>query len=295
MAVALQSLSDIVRVFFASFIILYAPGCALSYCLFPEKALDRVERVFVSIVASLALSSLIAVTLLKLAGGLTPTNFLLVVLALTGVFALGASWQVADTSLVHSARTLFGHPYHLALPLLFVLLLIAVSGGALFHTPSAADVTEFYILPDEMEEVLEGQWDGAEPLLIPVGIANHTSKTASYRIEAWEGNTKLWERPSVSVPSGTAWHSSISLPRSSLTHATDVRLLLYPDSSTAPADDGCTNMSDRLYIWSISLEMELWWCPSRPGQHDQLSGLSVSSDLDIARPLAELRLRLPEK
>jgi hypothetical protein len=71
--------------------LLLAPGLALSYCLFPRRALDLLERAYLGALSSLSLLTLFGVALLEGKGGLRPWLLASYGLACTAACMVGAA------------------------------------------------------------------------------------------------------------------------------------------------------------------------------------------------------------
>ena len=185
---------------------LLIPGGVLSYALFPKGALDWIERLFIATLTSIILSSLVCFVLLKTSVGLRPLPFLGTIVLL--VCALGA------VALVRQRKEVQGS-YNLAvnvsstvsslrafLPKTLSLLLVGVIASALsffLTTRMPFAITEFYISPDFLAQLQDGDVYSSGRVRLPVEIVNREGKRMKYRVEMWVSGEKVWAEEDIVV------------------------------------------------------------------------------------------------
>lgn len=239
---------SLLRAAIAIIVVLYVPGRALAAWLFPHGSLDAVERSFVAVATSIALSSMTAAVLVVwVPGGLSAYRFLFAIGILTLACSAGAYGRRRNAAGAPGGQDAHGSgssrlitalmnaPKGLALP--FLLLLVAL-GAMLVSRPSLRlpPKTEFYILPSDLDAVLAAQPNTPGELRIPVTIGNLDTRDVSYRIEAWDDEAMVSELRAIEVDSGAKRDVTVELPRPGASEGSVVELRLIDESTPEPAD-----------------------------------------------------------
>jgi uncharacterized membrane protein len=209
----------------AVLLVVILPGYTLSCWLFPRTVLGGAERALLTLTTSIAVSSLVGFSLLRLFGTLKPAAFVFATVCLTLLFGTGALLRASRFSAARSrlAATLgpsvrwslrLQRPY---LPLILVSVCVALALIALLFSlssDSGSAITEFFFAPQFVDRL-----SGTTPpqrgstLDVPLSIVNHDSRPHSYRVEAWaDGQCQLEGLPLVSVPAGATHQQVVSLP-----------------------------------------------------------------------------------
>jgi len=220
--------------------VLYVPGYTLSYWLFPRHTLDNLERVFVALTTSIALSSLVGFSLLRFWGQHQLLRFVLVMTILTIIFSIGGFWRnrsQVSKLFNHSFRPSFLLKFSHYLALLLILLLlvaIAISGAWLVYQPTTTGLIEFYIPPQNLPTLLKNPINPEGLLAIPVRITNQAASAVTCRVEARVDGQKMWELPGIVINTGETWQETITIPWLKSTKPSWVELDLFSNFSNTP-------------------------------------------------------------
>lgn len=238
--------------------VLYVPGYCIFEALLPRpRALDRVERIGISIGASVAVIPILALILDLLPWGLRPWPVVLGEMAVTVLFAAIALWQRTRREAVPEERAPgTGHWWptaslaqltrfeRFAYPAVVVAAVgaLAMLVGMLV-VPSGEDLmTEMYVLGrGGLAEQLPRVVAVGEVVSVTLGIVNRERGARTYRVEAWAtdawnpGAPELLVPPmSVSVARGERleWPMSWQMPYAGPDQSID--LVLFMDGNSQP-------------------------------------------------------------
>jgi uncharacterized membrane protein len=218
----------ILRITVSLFSLLFLPGFALSFVLFPNRnTLEGAGRVAVSAGLSIALLILVGYTL-----NLTPWGIQLgSILAAIGIIVTGASaycgirYRHFLKELLHEARRKIRPQNILALGLVigvvFGLSWLAVAA------PGAEPTTEFFVVDHEVQD---------RHLVLTLSIINYEPAQTTYTLRIRAGDQLLDIAPSVLLASGEQWEETlvIQLPKTSPAGPLRVGILLLRDENTEP-------------------------------------------------------------
>lgn len=220
MNVFLQNVRLILQAFSVLIIVLYIPGCALSYCLFPGRSIDRVERTFISASCSVVISSLIASLLTLVLKDLSRYTFSFTILCVNVVLICVA--VLRNKSMIIKKPRYFlenmyngmislynNHKKHIpfvALVIVFVLIF------TLTHHAHSLDLTEFYLHPGHIDEIINTRLDHRTSIDLPLEIVNHGTDSKIYYIETTVDDKNIWRSNVIIVDAHEKWSSIINVP-----------------------------------------------------------------------------------
>jgi len=195
---------QVLRMASAMLIVMYIPGYVLSFVLFFGGIIDQLERAFISLIASISISTVICFVLLQTSQGLTASRFIVVAVCTTGVlmsillFRLWRQRKKISPSIKGAIRW-----FLIKTSLIGILILITTIslGYALSDKAhNAVDVVEFYMQPNEVVDFLHAREVRAKNYRLPIYIVNHAKNPGTYRIEVWaNGKDKVYESNLISV------------------------------------------------------------------------------------------------
>lgn len=240
---------DASRALLALTFIGFVPGYAVVWAFLPQQrstfTLQRIEVFFLSVLCSIALSTLAAFFLIFLGIELNPRLFILALMPVLILSLLyrairyGArpsgtwKWRAGSTS---SAR--------LGIGVLFALTFLVLVVILPYRSEAALALTEFAVAPQNLETagVIYSQSD--TQLSIPLVITNHNQAAVTYHIDAqFENDTALRRvQSSVAIDSGETWRGFVAVPRPSIP-AAFVDLMLVQNEQP-------TDLSLRLWLTS---------------------------------------------
>lgn len=235
----------------ASFLIICClPGLAASYLLLPSTRLNPLERLFVACCSSIAISSLLAAGLILIHGQINPVNFFVGLLTLIAIFAAAALWRkYLDKLEIHLLSTFspdirrkFTNSRWLLAGLvifsLSFLLVVKISReNDPIKDPSAlvnSSITEFYVSPQVVEQVLESIGTSQGELEIPLEIVNHNPDIREFHIELLNGSEKISEKSEIIVAAGETWRGVLIVPGLISDNSDRIDILLFNTPSQKP-------------------------------------------------------------
>lgn len=235
----------------ASFLIICClPGLAASYLLFPSTRLKPLERVFVACCSSIAISSLLAAGLILIHGQINPVNFFVGLLTLIAIFTAAALWRkYLDKLEIHLLSTFSpdirrkftNSRWLLAGLVIFSLSFLLVVQISRENDPiedrSAlvnSGVTEFYVSPQVVEQVLESIDTSQGEIEIPLEIVNHNPDMTEFRIELFSGSEKISEKTAIIIAAGETWQGVLTAPGLISNNSDHVDILLLNTPSQKP-------------------------------------------------------------
>jgi uncharacterized membrane protein len=215
----------------------------MSYCLFPGRTLDRLERFLVALATSVAISSLVGTILIYVTGNLQPSSFVPLLATLTAAFAVSgyarsrhASGRQSGAKTASFGLSRLGArvgPQHLV-ALLAAVACLAVAGKAAAVSTNqdpSLPLTEFYISPQYLDEMVDAEPDSGGLLQVPVEIANRQGGPMTYRILVLaDGRVPIWEGEQIAVEADHTLrqHLRVPLPDSQGTAYLDLHLIAEP-------------------------------------------------------------------
>ena len=244
MSAELGPLSIFTQHIVSFFFICCLPGLALSYLLFSPARLDKLERLWIAFSSSIALSSLLASGLIIILGQFSPMNFITGILILTIGFASAALWGIYLTkntlrSFISFVVSIKFSKQLLLVAVLFIFLLFA----RLVEFPGTANqvddlsasvpsgITEFYISPGELENILEDSIGSSSEIEIPLVIVNHNPGSMDYQITIINNDQNVYEKGGITVSSGDSWRGNVVVPRMENTSSPYFDIFLYANSN----------------------------------------------------------------
>lgn len=247
----MEVLINVSRTILAVLIIGVLPGESLIYLLFGNSQLDVLERFYLTVLSSVAITSLIAFALSRTEAGLTGQALILAI-SLFVAFCLLAAWLRSQTLAGKSAlawrewakrlrqgkirlsfrplapspaRLLAGLGNWLLLGTSLFLIISAVIG--LSTTDQSLALTEFYITPEYLSRQGVEYSVVNDSLVVPVGITNKEGKPMSYRLESWLDGEQVIVQRSIVVNDGERWNGTVSLPLQALSNPQFVEIKLF--------------------------------------------------------------------
>jgi uncharacterized membrane protein len=229
--------------------VLGLPGYYLQLTFFPQQThLDVSERIVLSLVLSISLIPPLALLLDYLPRGLRLENIVVaqfVLLAMIGALAAVRRLRLpAEERFV--IQFIIGKPEwwvdqnqtvkRLVFALIAGLLVVAVASLIIIAAPRPAEnFTEFYLL--DSRGVAEGfprNVDVGEPINVTVGIHNHESVTALYRIEVHDGEQLLAQLDPFELLPTQKIEKNLSFILAELGDNFEVRFFLFRDYLNEP-------------------------------------------------------------
>ena len=229
----------------AFLLVTFIPGLVLSYWMFPDHTLDFIDRFFIAIAASVALSSLIGSVLAFLPYGLNPLNFVVVIGPMIIVFALGYFYrsrhkkpnpdsnQLTPPSVKPQVHRDEWKGYLIWFMTVSVILILihSLADTSLFFRPK---LTEFYFSSNFLKQLTVSPPKNEGQFAIPVQIANKEGQDRVYRVEAWTENAKIGEQSGIGVRDGKTWREVIIVDFSKLGGAPFIDLKLFSNTAEVP-------------------------------------------------------------
>jgi len=225
------------------------PGLPLSYLFFPSSRLDYIERGMVMCFSSIAISSLLAGGLIIYLGQVTPMKFFACLVILTAGFTAAALWRVRPIKNDKNSFSLSIFPirYQFNKPLLLVAAFLILIPFLLrlnplwefnflddHDGPVLSGVTEFFISPENIEEVLGSISEPQIPIEVPINIDNQNPDQKEFRIELVIDGQKIYVQSDIEVAAWGTWHDSVTIPESFLIHSDHIDIFLFDKSIEEP-------------------------------------------------------------
>jgi len=245
----MEVLINATRVILAILIIGVLPGETLIYLLFGNSQLDVLERFYLTVLSSVAITSLIAFTLSRTEAGLT-AQALVLGISLFVAFCLLAAWLRSQTLAGKSAlawrspkkyvlrpfpreklsknffsRPLAGVGNWLLLGTSLLVIISAVIG--LSTTDQSLALTEFYITAEKLSRQGVEYSLVNDELVVPVGITNKEGQLVTYRVESWVAGEKVSTEHQIVVNDGEIWNGQVSVPSKAITSTNSVAIQLF--------------------------------------------------------------------
>jgi uncharacterized membrane protein len=250
MSTDLLQLVSTARYLVAFIFICCLPGLALSYLLFPPSRLNFLERLFIACSSSIALSSLLAAGMILLVGRLTPVYLAMGILVFTVVVSIAALRREYLSHHRNSSFLRFAlistflrtKPVWLSTAfiafLLFFLFISFVPHTQISSldqaTSTTTGITEFYISPDSVDQVLASIHNTRRNIVIPLEIVNHNPENTPFRIEIRNRDQIFWEQSGIQVAVGETWRGTTTIPAQISKHAEYIDIFLYSNFSQEP-------------------------------------------------------------
>jgi uncharacterized membrane protein len=229
----------------AFLLVAFIPGLAFSYWLFPGRALDYLDRFFIAIAASIALSSLTGSILAFLPSGLNPLNFMIVIGLMVVVSVLGyfyrsrpqqpypGSDQLTSQTRRPPVRRNEWRSYLIwgMIVSIIAILIHSLAAPTPFFKPQ---LTEFYFSPNFLQQLTVSPPKNEGRFAIPVQIANKEGRDIVYRVEAWAEDTKVGEQSGIGVQDGKTWREAVIVDLSKVNKPPFIDLKLFSNAAEAP-------------------------------------------------------------
>ena len=253
---SVHPLVDLARLVAGLVFVLFVPGYCLLAALLPRAgALDRAERIGISIGASVALIPVLALLLDRLPWGLRPWPIVIGEGVFTLALAALALWQrahvhdevsgaVTRRPAVESWMGQLTPVERVTYPLVLVVAMIAtVLGVRAVITPTHDDLmTELYVLGrGDLAERFPRVVETGEPVSVKLGLVNRELFARTYRVEAWARDAWSTDQGTQLVPPLTVavapyerleWPLTWQMARPGDDQAIDV--VLYVEDDTEP-------------------------------------------------------------
>jgi len=229
----------------AFLLVAFIPGLALSYWLFPGRELDYLDRFFIALAASVALSSLTGSMLALLPGGLNPLDFIVIIGLMIVVFVLGYFYRsrrkkpnagsdpLTSLTTKPQARRSVGGGY-LTWGIIVSVIAITIHGLADPSPFFKPKLTEFYFSSNFLKQLTVSPPKGEGRFAIPVQIANKEGQDMTYRVEAWAGDKKVGGQSGIKVQDGRVWPEAIIVDMSQANKSSFIDLKLFSNTTEAP-------------------------------------------------------------
>lgn len=193
-------------------VVFLLPGGALVLWLFPVATLDAIERLYLSILASIGITSLLTFTLTTRAyTGLDPQQLILVLLIITAICLPGAI--IRSRKNLKRPSEFFRGTFIIwfVTGLAALTLAGAMLGTALSAPAPASPLTEFYITPELLHDDGVAYTRIGNDVIVPIAITNKEGKTVIYRIESWLIDQKMNEQDRIVVDDTSTWQGKVSI------------------------------------------------------------------------------------
>jgi hypothetical protein len=103
--------------------------------------------------------------------------------------------------------------------------------------PSAlvnSSITEFYVSPQVVEQVLESIGTPQGEIEIPLEIVNHDPDVREFRIELFSGSEKISEKTAIIIAGGETWQGVLTAPGLIPNNSDRIDILLFNTPSQKP-------------------------------------------------------------
>lgn len=216
------------RAILAVLIIGVLPGYMLIYFLFARSQLDVLEQFYLTVLSSLAITSLIAFTLSRRESGLTAQG-LIFAISLFVAFCLfcvlisrivAGKPEISDQMPDHPSQSIW-----LLLGMSLLMIISAVIG--LSTTQQSLGLTEFYITAEQLSPQGVQYSVVNDSLVVPIAITNRQGEQIIYHVEGWVAEEKVSTQDQIVVNDGETWNGQLSVPLKSITHTDSVTIQLF--------------------------------------------------------------------
>lgn len=216
------------RAMLAVLIIGVLPGYPLIYFLFARSQLDVLEQFYLTVLSSLAITSLIAFALSRTEAGLTAQGLIFGISFFVAfcLFCAISTQRLIGKSVPSDQR--FDHPSQSIWLLLGMSLLMIISAviGLSTSDPSLG-LTEFYITAEQLGQQGIEYSVVNDSLVVPLAITNRQGQQVIYRVEGWAGGEKVSTQDQIVVDDGETWNGQFSVPLKSITSTNSVAIQLF--------------------------------------------------------------------
>ncbi len=184
-------------------VVFLLPGFSFCFMLFPSsKQLDGLERIFIVLASGAAITSLAAVSIVKLDLELCLINIVVGISALSITFLLVAVFQRRRGSYPAKIHIPIEFTRLLPNPLVFTIILVftgTLSLAGLLIPSRPVTLTEFYISPAWFESTYYQSPDPAGLSSIPVEIHNMEAAATDYWVDAFGDASLIWTSGRITV------------------------------------------------------------------------------------------------
>lgn len=204
------------------------PGYTLIYFLFARSQLDVLEQFYLTVLSSLAITSLIAFTLSRSEAGLTAQGLILGI-SLFVAFSLlcvlisrivAGKPEISDQTLDYPSQSIW-----LLLGMSLLMIISAVIG--LSTADQSLGLTEFHITTEQLGQQGVEYSVLNDSLVVPIAITNRQGEEIIYRVEGWAAGKKVSTQDQIVVNDGETWNGQLSVPLKSITNANSVTIQLF--------------------------------------------------------------------
>jgi uncharacterized membrane protein len=222
----IASLTAIMKIAAALYLVLL-PGWQLARLWLSNLSSDPLERLFVSILLGICITTLVGFGLLRMNASDLERDFLFVTLGLNALLLCGS--HLRSRGLPGANKVAIGNAVALSLAAVVLGILPQTSPRS---ASGAKPFSEFYLVSPGTGPGLV-TWAGQEPVL-SIGITNHYPHANAYRIEAIAPEAGLLQTIRQTVAAGSSWQGRIRLPLSKMETTGSVSLRLFLGDGQKP-------------------------------------------------------------
>lgn len=209
---------NLAETLFALLLVFVLPGFTLSYLLFPNNDFDLLERFFITITASIAISSISGFVIILIKGNLQAGILFYALLMMSLCFTIGSIFRIKgneanenhfDIWVKFKSKTIF---YFLTYLVILVCLSTIVVRSPIGTEKIPSHITEFFIDPDYIEDVIQGNFQNEGKINIPLVVVNREGEPTSYEIDFVQDGLVLLNYPKFLLRDGAKWNQVVTVP-----------------------------------------------------------------------------------
>jgi uncharacterized membrane protein len=203
---------------FALLLVFVLPGFTLSYFLLPKNDFNLLERFFITITASIAISSILGFVIIIIKGNLQAGVLFYSLLIMSIFFTIGsffrkkrneANESLFDNWEIFKSKTIF---YFLTYLFILVCLSSIVVRSPVELENISAHITEFYIDPNYIEDLIQGDFQKDGKVKIPLVVVNHEGEPTNYEIDFVQDGIAILNYPKILLTDGAKWEKVLTVP-----------------------------------------------------------------------------------
>lgn len=203
---------------FALLLVFVLPGFTLSYFLFPKNEFDILERFFITITASIAISSILGFVIILIKGNFQTGILINALFIMSIFFTIGSIIRIKinkanenhfDKWEIFKSKTIF---YFLTYLVIMVCLSTIVVRSSIGAEKISAHITEFFIDPNYIEDLIQGNFQDEGKINVPLVVVNREGKSTSYEIDVVQNGLVVLNYPNFLLRDGAQWNKVVTVP-----------------------------------------------------------------------------------